>query len=946
MGRLSHPGIVSVYDFGVAPGGLLYIVMEFVDGTDISKMILGQGRLSADYAMAITAHVCDALQYAHNHGVIHRDIKPANILINHQGQVKVADFGLAKADDAGQHGLTKSNVAMGTPDFVAPEALIAGIPLDGRADLYAVGVMLYNMLTGKIPRGLWAMPSTTLGTDPRFDAVITRAMQQDRNLRYASADEIRRDLSDIQTRPMVQVVEAGAATPGKPMQRTQVHAPTGNQRPSNLSAPVRPTSNSAPVRPSNLSAPVRPTSNSTPVRPSNLSAPVRPTSNSAPVRPSNLSAPVRPTSNSAPVRPTGGNPAGPPTGQRPGPPAPAAIPAPRPGGPAVPARPAGGRPVGPASAAAGQGTSQVPVRPAKGGPPLGLIMGVAAAVVIGIGAFLVMRKPAPAGGGTTAQTPAPGGAESAPAKPLVKEPNTTGVARPGQVCFFAGHSYQVVLERLTWEQARDRAKRMGGHLATLTTREEQEWVQKTVFAGMPTQKNARLYIGAIQEKSIAAPWAWVTGEPFAISIWPGGKRPDDTSNSTHYATVWESGWDDVSVSHGPQSFLVEWDGPAVSPIPEVAGGPVKAFKNGRFQLLTGPFSADQAQAAAASVGAHLATLTSRDEQEWAENTFQEAIGKVHGGWCRIGARWDTGKRAWAWTSGESWGYTNWQGGHPKTEEAGSDPWVVLVRQGNRLPWQHTYSGRNTSALVEWDDPALAKSGGNSNSSSNSGSGGGKPGNNNNSGGSGGGSTTASTPPKTTPPPATGTSSSPPAATLASMKPAPAPAPEPPKAPPATSSPAANELDKRIAAITAQYQTAFDRDIGKAHTASVADLTTKYAAAVTRSMDASRAQGRLIEVTALQEESQRLQQKRPLPATDPDSVPAVLKTLRATYRGAVAKLEADRDTKAKPYRDRYDQLLADLQKELTQADKIPDAMRVKKMRDTLSSSGAGATPPSS
>jgi serine/threonine protein kinase len=114
-----------------------------------------QGKLPEDYALSITAHVCDALNYAHRNGIIHRDIKPANILINMEGAVKVADFGLAKQSDAGQSGLTKTNMAMGTPDFVAPEALIPGIPLDGRADLYAIGVMLYQMLTGEIPRGIW-----------------------------------------------------------------------------------------------------------------------------------------------------------------------------------------------------------------------------------------------------------------------------------------------------------------------------------------------------------------------------------------------------------------------------------------------------------------------------------------------------------------------------------------------------------------------------------------------------------------------------------------------------------------------------------------------------------------------------------------------------------------------------------------------------------------------
>jgi serine/threonine protein kinase len=134
MAKMSHPAIVNVYDFGETQTGLLYIVMEIIDGTDISKLIQSQGRLTEEYALAITAHVCDALNYAHRNGVVHRDIKPANILINIAGEIKVADFGLAKANDASQSGgLTKTNMAMGTPDFVAPEAFIPGFALDGRA---------------------------------------------------------------------------------------------------------------------------------------------------------------------------------------------------------------------------------------------------------------------------------------------------------------------------------------------------------------------------------------------------------------------------------------------------------------------------------------------------------------------------------------------------------------------------------------------------------------------------------------------------------------------------------------------------------------------------------------------------------------------------------------------------------------------------------------------
>jgi serine/threonine protein kinase len=204
MAKLMHPGVVAVFDFGKTSAGQLYFVMEYVDGSDVSQMIAAQGRLPPEHALAITAHVCDALQAAHELGIVHRDIKPANVLINMKGQVKVADFGLAKVEEPGSHGLTKTGYAMGTPDFVAPEALMLGTAIDGRADLYAVGVMLYQMLTGNIPRGAFKPASVLVpGLDPRFDAIIVKAMQHDRAERHQSAAELRRELDVILTVPFV-----------------------------------------------------------------------------------------------------------------------------------------------------------------------------------------------------------------------------------------------------------------------------------------------------------------------------------------------------------------------------------------------------------------------------------------------------------------------------------------------------------------------------------------------------------------------------------------------------------------------------------------------------------------------------------------------------------------------------------------------------------------------
>ena len=112
MAKLHHHGIISVMDAGETPNGLLYIVMEYVQGTDVARMVKAQGRLAPEQALAVCTHVCDALHYAHTRGVMHRDIKPANIIINTDGQVKVADFGIgpdrqpqARDNDHGHAGL-------------------------------------------------------------------------------------------------------------------------------------------------------------------------------------------------------------------------------------------------------------------------------------------------------------------------------------------------------------------------------------------------------------------------------------------------------------------------------------------------------------------------------------------------------------------------------------------------------------------------------------------------------------------------------------------------------------------------------------------------------------------------------------------------------------------------------------------------------------------------
>ena len=148
LARLGHPSIVTVHDSGEA-GGLFYLLMEFVDGPNL-RQLQAAHRLTPQEALAIVPPICDALQYAHAQGIVHRDIKPENILVDTQGRVKIADFGIAKMlgaeDDA--RPLTGDHQAIGTPHYMAPEQIEKPETVDRRADIYSLGVVFYEMLTG------------------------------------------------------------------------------------------------------------------------------------------------------------------------------------------------------------------------------------------------------------------------------------------------------------------------------------------------------------------------------------------------------------------------------------------------------------------------------------------------------------------------------------------------------------------------------------------------------------------------------------------------------------------------------------------------------------------------------------------------------------------------------------------------------------------------------
>ncbi len=203
MAQLSHPHIVPVYDFGETDDGQLYFVMEYVEGADLHKLIHG-GQLTPAHFFSWIPQICSALEYAHDRGIVHRDIKPANILINLEGQVRVADFGLAKLTTTDRKGgsLTHKNLSMGTPDYAAPEQIDTEKEVDGRADIYALGVVIFQMITGKVPRGAFRNPSEeNPAYDAQLDAVVLKAMQSDPADRYQHATDISTALEKINRKP-------------------------------------------------------------------------------------------------------------------------------------------------------------------------------------------------------------------------------------------------------------------------------------------------------------------------------------------------------------------------------------------------------------------------------------------------------------------------------------------------------------------------------------------------------------------------------------------------------------------------------------------------------------------------------------------------------------------------------------------------------------------------
>ncbi len=1050
MAKMSHPAIVKVHDFGEtadittphddgyrAPP-MLFFVMEFIDGTDVSKMIISQGKLPAEHALAITAHVCDALHYAHTRDVIHRDIKPANVLIDMEGRVKVADFGLAKASDAGTRGLTRTNMAMGTPDFIAPEATIDGVQIDGRADIYAVGVMLYQMLTGNIPRGMWTMPSIMAQTDPRFDAIIARAMQIEPAARHQTAMELRRELDVILTVPYVKhddqrssaaipkheliglhrqqhalVVHRGAQKPaivhaGQPSRRPQqqqiiTYEPQKSATLPKLAAAVvigaalfygmqkwshkgTPPPARGPVAESVKvaeSVPGALTSTSAPVPSPALAIPTTPRVGSAGKinllasdvvhrdavrgewqmtpgglvcspgsdgKPTwqmlcfNTTAPeeydfeadftlVDGTREASLILPIRGRSILWKMGFKSNDPTPFCF------GPDLD----GLKPDDPARTEA-----MVLHERLKTGQRYRTMVEVrrdslrafldGMEVLRWAGDLQRLRLNSTEYAAPDPTRPGVGGyngtlvfhrAEIFTRSTAANAPALSSVPpTPADALVFGGHRYEMVRADISWNEAKTRAEAMGGHLATLTAREEDEWVRATFIESLPDEKI--LHIGGVRD-SEAEPWRWITGEPWSYTQWrkSATKNPGGIGYMKAIAEN-ERGWNGWSTKgipfaqNGPlkglsrvEGFLVEWDQNTVPPAPApalassnapladtinlVAGVDVKRDAvRGNWEMRAGEPLLDGVKDSdgknESSSWKFLCLRTAAPE----EYDFEVEFTIVSGGpYFSQVLPVPGGVIEWKSQPGVEgpevhYGFgpkleNRWLSDRSRTKavvrrpELTAQPQrhysVVEVRKGSlravldgreMVKWSGDFKSFERPDK-NWPDPKFP--------------------------GVGGMNTVI-------------------IYHKAELR-------------------VRGVVSERLAQLEAQFEEAYERDVTQSASGkALADLDTKYLAAIDRALaDATKA-GKLDDITALNDEKKRIADKVPLPPADPVNIAAGLGKLRVTYRKSVALLLKQRDAAADSVYARYDLALAALETELTQKNTISDAQRVRARRDEI------------
>ena len=212
LARLNHPNIVTIFDFGTA-GPYHFLLMEHIDGVNL-RQAMQAGRFSPDEALTLVQEMCAALKSAHEDGILHRDIKPENILLDSQGRLKIADFGIAKLvgpEDLQNFTLTRQDSVLGSPQYMAPEQIESPEDVDQRADIYSLGVVFYELLTGELPLGRFAAPSSKNDIDSRIDEIVFRTLEKERDARFQSAEEVSTSVDTLAQSP-APTIKTGTGT--------------------------------------------------------------------------------------------------------------------------------------------------------------------------------------------------------------------------------------------------------------------------------------------------------------------------------------------------------------------------------------------------------------------------------------------------------------------------------------------------------------------------------------------------------------------------------------------------------------------------------------------------------------------------------------------------------------------------------------------------------------
>jgi len=493
-------------------------------------------------------------------------------------------------------------------------------------------------------------------------------------------------------------------------------------------------------------------------------------------------------------------------------------------------------------------------------------------------------------------------AAPAPAPVAANRATTPGVsapAKPGDVLTFGGHRYQLVLEKLKWNEAKAKAEAMGGHLATITSKEENDWARQAFTEFIPERESVWLGGFSAEAPPQSKRWSWVTGESFSYSGWGSneGRDPGETALAYHPGR-----WIDVLRNGLTSGFLVEWDDdgtaqPATAAPAVAAAKPddVLTFGGHRYQLVMEQGKWDEAKAKAEAMGGHLATISSKEEHEWLVATmlaqFKQSGAKDG---LFLGAHRKSVGVAWEWIAGEPFGFTAWGNGKPDNDDKSE-----VGLQWTKLGWDDVVKGVTVpNFLVEWDDDGTAK-----------------------------------------PAPIAATAPAPQSAPAAPTPPTPAPAkPE-------------SEMEKWLAQVDGPQQESYQREVMKPFEAGLAELQKGYLGALDSRIATASTAGQLDVALGWRNELQRFREGgQAVPADDADlatvAAPLVAKALpplRTQFRTHKAKLDADRLARAKAAFAKYDAMLSPAITQLTQRQRLDDALLLQNKREEVQKAWLPAAP---